>query len=294
MLVVLRGMQLKIQQKSYYRLTAEGQSLWSRRDTVRLPLDYRRILGVVHFDGHRAVIAAHLARFPAQRVSDWLAEFEALNLIEAAEPPEEKTLDQLAEEKSAPPIEDEDREDLPPEASYADISLTRAGVYVNEWRVANRVPTTKSPADTTVLVVEDDPDQLALAMLRLTMAHYPVKTADSVQSLFRSLDEALPDAILLDVVLPDGNGFDALSAIRRHPRYAHLPVIMVTAETAAESVSLGLELGCEGYITKPYGVNTLEYVLRYVLKQEVPVAASSSAPHSGRTPDSRISFSQRS
>ena len=288
-------MPLKVQSKRFYRLTAEGHSLWSRRNTVRLPLDYRRILGMVDFDGHREVIGAHLARFPAQRVEEWLNEFETLNLIEPAELPEEKTLDELAEEKSAPPIEEEDREALPPEASYADISLTRAGVYVNEWRVANRQPINKSPAETMVLVVEDDPDQLALAMLRLTMAHYPVKTAAGVQELFRSLDESLPDAILLDVMLGDGNGFDALSAIRRHPRYAHLPVVMVTAETAPESVSLGLELGCEGYITKPYGVNTLEYVLRYVLKQEVlSNGAASSSAYAARSSDSRASFSQRS
>ena len=288
-------MPLKVQSKRFYRLTAEGHSLWSRRNTVRLPLDYRRILGTVDFDGHREVIGAHLARFPAQRVEEWLNEFETLNLIEPAELPEEKTLDELAEEKSAPPIEEEDREALPPEASYADISLTRAGVYVNEWRVANRQPINKSPAGTVVLVVEDDPDQLALAMLRLTMAHYPVKTAAGVQELFRSLDESLPDAILLDVMLGDGNGFDALSAIRRHPRYAHLPVVMVTAETAPESASLGLELGCEGYITKPYGVNTLEYVLRYVLKQEVlSNGAASSSAYAARSSDSRASFSQRS
>jgi CheY-like chemotaxis protein len=288
-------MALKLQHKKYFRLTAEGRSLWSRRETIRLPLDYRRILGTVDFDGHREVIGANLARFPAQRVDEWLAEFEALNLIEPADLPAEKTLDELAEEKSAPPIEEEDREALPPEATYADISLTRAGVYVNEWRVANRHAIGKSPAETVVLVVEDDPDQLALAMLRLTMARYPVKTADGVQSLFKSLDEALPDAILLDVMLPDGNGFDALSAIRRHPRYAHLPVVMVTAETAPESVSLGLELGCEGYITKPYGVNTLEYVLRYVLKQEVMSGgATSNTAYAARTPDSRASFSPRS
>lgn len=276
-------MRLKNQKKNYFKLTTEGHSLWSRRDKVRLPLDYRRILGAVQFNGHREVIAAHLARFPAQRIGEWLAEFEALNLIEPGELPEEKTLPQLADEKSAPPIEEEDREDFPPEASYADVSLTQLGVYVNHWRVANRPVTTKSPAETRVLVVEDDPDQLALAMLRLTMARYPVKTADGVQALFKSLEQSLPDAILLDVVLPDGNGFDALAAIRRHPRYAHLPIVMVTSETAPESVSLGLELGCEGYITKPYGVNTLEYVLRFVLKQEVAPAGSNSADQLVRT-----------
>ena len=89
----------------FYRLTAEGRSLWSRRDQLGLPLDYRRVLGVVEFDGHREVIGACLARYPAQTVDDWLAEFEALRLIEPAPAPAEKSLPELAAEKSTPPIE---------------------------------------------------------------------------------------------------------------------------------------------------------------------------------------------
>jgi CheY-like chemotaxis protein len=265
--------------KKYFQLTSEGETLWSRRETVRLPLDYRRILGLVDFDGHRAVIRSHLARYSTQVVDDWLAEFEALRLIEAVPEPHERTLTELAAEaKRAPPIESEDREQLEPEASFADMSLTRLGVYVNNERMANRVPRTKSPHSTVALIVEDDPDQLALAMLRLTAAGYPVKTANGIQSLFRSLEEGLPDAVFLDVVLPDGNGFDALAAIRRHPRYAQLPIIMVTAETKPEAVARGLELGCDGYITKPYAPNTLDYVLRYVMKQETAIGADNYRP----------------
>ena len=259
--------------RKFYQLTAEGRALWSRRENVRLPLDYRRILGLVDFDGHREVIASYLARYPAQTVDDWLAEFESLRLIEPAPLPEEKTLPQLAEEKSAPPIELEDREHFEPEASFADMSLTRLGVYVNYERLRNRVPGTKRPAKTVALIVEDDPDQLALAVLRLTMAGYPVRTADGVKAMVKSLEEMVPDAIFLDVMLPDGNGFDVLSALRRHPKYANVPVIMVTAETEPEDVAKGLELGCDGYITKPYGANTLDYVLRYVMKQEVALGA---------------------
>src|SRR4051812_28655583 len=207
-----------MEQAKYFQLTPEGEALWSRRENVPLPLDYRRILGLVEFDGHRAVIRSHLAKHSTQTVDNWLAEFEALRLIESAPEPEERTLTELAEQKSPPPIETEDREQLEPEASFADMSLTRLGVYVNNERIANRTPRTKSPRGTVALIVEDDPDQLALAVLRLTTAGYPVKTADGVQALFKSLEEALPDAIFLDVVLPDGNGFDALAAIRRHPR----------------------------------------------------------------------------
>src|SRR3954471_11058093 len=111
-------MQLKIQQKKYYRLTAEGRPLGSGREKVRLPLDYRRILGIVDFDGHREVIASHLPRFPKECVEGWLGGVEGRELIEPAELREEKTLPQLAEEKSPPPIEEEDREEFPPEASY--------------------------------------------------------------------------------------------------------------------------------------------------------------------------------
>jgi CheY-like chemotaxis protein len=261
------------QAKKFYQLTAEGDSLWSRRESMNLPLDYRRILGLVAFDGHREVIGAHLARYPAHTVDAWLAEFEGLRLIEAVPLPEEKSLPELAEEKSAPPLELEDRERFEPETSFADISLTRLGVYVNFERIAHRAPSRKRPHETIALVVEDDPDQLALAVLRLTVAGYPARTADGVAALTKALEEGLPDAIFLDVMLPDGNGFEVLTALRRHPKYAQLPVIMVTSKAEPEDVARGLELGCDGYITKPYGLNTLDYVLRCVMKQEIALGA---------------------
>ena len=261
-----------IERSRFYQLTAEGRALWSRRTAMPLPLDYRRILGLVDFDGHREVIGSCLARYPARLVDAWLAEFEALRLIEALPPPEQKSLPELAAENSAPPLEAEDREHLEPEASFADVSLNRLGVYVNYGRITNHSPSTKSPRETVALVVDDDPDQLALAVLRLTTAGYPVRTADGVHSLIQRLQEALPDAIFLDVMLWDGNGFDVLSALRRHPKYAELPVIMVTSQAQPEDVARGLQLGCDGYITKPYGANTLDYVLRYVMKQEIALA----------------------
>ena len=252
-------------QKKFYRLTAEGRSLWSRRESQRLPEDYRRILGLVDFSGHIEVIRSYLARYPEQEVDGWLAEFETLGLIESAQRPEGSA--QAAHKLEPPPIEDMAR--LEPEVSFVDMSLTRLGVYVAYERVANRPPSRKSVADTVALVVEDDPDQMKLAELRLTVAGYAVQTADGVKSLFRHLEAGLPDAIFLDVMLGDGNGFEALAALRQHPTYTHLPIIMVTSKSEPEDVARGLALGCDGYVTKPYGRNTLEYVLRYVMKQEI-------------------------
>ena len=268
------------QEKKFYRLTSEGRSLWARRGSMRLPLEYRRILGMVDYTGHPEVIQSYLARYPGRVVNEWLSEFEVLRLIESISVTQE-SLSQLARKTEPPPFEAEDMEHLEPEVSFADISLARLGIYVSYERIRNRAPATKRPAQTVALVIEDDPDQLALAVLRLTVAGYPVKTADGVQALFKSLEIALPDAIFLDVGLPDGDGFEVLATLRQDPRYTHLPIIMLTAQVAPEDVARGLALAADGYITKPYGKNTLDYVLRYVMKQEVlPEPADGVPPRS--------------
>ena len=75
------------------------------------------------------------------------------------------------------------------------------------------------------------------------------------------------DLVLLDVVLPDGNGFEILAGMRRHARFSLMPVIMLTALTGAEDIRRGLELGADGYITKPYSKEILVDTIRQVLRQ---------------------------
>ena len=62
----------------------------------------------------------------------------------------------------------------------------------------------------------------------------------------------LPDVIILDVMLPDANGFDILQRLKAHPALKAVPVIMLTADAARESVMRGLAGGADGYITKPF------------------------------------------
>jgi DNA-binding response OmpR family regulator len=125
--------------------------------------------------------------------------------------------------------------------------------------------------------VEDDPDQLALAVRRLTEAGYRVDTADRVTTLLGYLQARTPDAIFLDINLPDGNGFGVLAGVRSHPSFTHVPVVMLTVKTERADIAKGLALGADAYVTKPYGTNTLEYVLRYLMKQEVEVAKATNA-----------------
>ncbi|MGH8686231.1 MAG: response regulator [Burkholderiales bacterium] len=269
------------QERRFYRLTSEGRALWERRESLPLPVEFRRVLGMVDFNGYPEVIHTYLARFPTQDVDRWLTEFEALRLIESISAADVK-LDEISK-KSPPPVEVEDVRDTAPEVSFADMSLTRLGVYVAYDRVANRPTCDKSPRDTVALVVEDDPDQLALAVLRLTSAGYAVRTAASVKALFESLQQGVPDAIFLDIGLPDGDGFEVLTTLRQHPAYAHVPIIMLTARKEAEEVARGLALEADGYITKPYGRNTLDYALRYVLKQAPPSSQAAAAPRGRRS-----------
>ena len=262
--------------KTFYRLTSEGRTLWSRRENIELPEHYRRILGLVEFSGHKEVIRSQLGRYPDDVVEGWLKEFEALNLIELTWIDRPSLVD-LGAKPPPPPLEDDDKSRISAEARLADISLSRLGAYVHHERVVNRLPSRKPSKYTLALVVEDDPDQLALAVLRLTRAGYRVQGADSVSALLDSLQKGAPDAMFLDVMLPDGDGFDVLATLRQHPVYALLPIVMVTAKTEPENIAKGLALGADAYVTKPYGNNTLDYVLRYVLQQELPEAAAAAA-----------------
>ena len=151
-------------------------------------------------------------------------------------------------------------------AKIAGASLARTGAYLALERLRNRTRVEKSPADTVILIVEDDPDQLALADLRVSMAGYKVRVAGSVNGLLRALvDDGAPDLLLLDVMLPDGDGFDVLVKMRRHQALGALPIVLLTAKTDPGDIGRGLVLGADGYITKPYTKNVLVDVIERVL-----------------------------
>src|SRR5688572_20875356 len=200
--------------RKFYRLTSAGRSLWATRNTMPLPPEYSRILGLVDYAGHVEVISSQLAKYRREAVHEWLSEFEAAGLIESISATQ-VSLDKLARKTTALPLPPED---LPgssqQETAFADISLSRLGVYIGHDRMAGRPASTKSAGQTLALVVEDDPDQRALAARRLKTAGYLVKSVDCVEALYRALERLAPDAIFLDVNLPDGDGFSVLATLR--------------------------------------------------------------------------------
>jgi DNA-binding response OmpR family regulator len=81
-------------------------------------------------------------------------------------------------------------------------------------------------------------------------------------------DEGAPDLLLLDVELPDGDGFEVLARMRRHKALSTLPIIMLTIKSDPADIGKGLALGADGYVTKPYTKSILAEVVRKILKQE--------------------------
>ncbi|WP_422837052.1 response regulator, partial [Achromobacter xylosoxidans] len=115
-----------------------------------------------------------------------------------------------------------------------------------------------------ILLIDDDVD-LALMLreylepthIELTLAH------NSAQGLPLAMQECF-DLVLLDLMLPDGNGLDLLRHLRRHSRR---PVIMFTAHGGETDRVLGLELGADDYLTKPFGPRELKARIGAVLRR---------------------------
>jgi len=231
-----------------YFLTAAGRyALWAR-ETGSVPLDYKRILAAIEFHGHSEVIRSRLRRFPDRLIDEWLQELEDLGLIahRAAEPAEDITFTGKRP-PSLPPLLDVDSLHFAKRTLVAGATLVREGCYLADERVANLPPIGKPRAETVIQLVEDDPDQAALAELRLKLAGYRVRAAVSSKELSRALrEQSRPDLILLDAVLPDGDGFDILAKLRGRPEFALLPIVMLTVKAELDDIRNGLKLGADG------------------------------------------------
>jgi len=116
-----------------------------------------------------------------------------------------------------------------------------------------------------LLVVEDDPTILELLSGSLRFAGFDVLTAASGAEALRAAAASRPDLILLDVMLPDGDGFDVIRAIRSGgPR---VPVIFLTARGQVHERVAGLTLGGDDYVTKPFSLDEVLARIRAVLRR---------------------------
>jgi len=103
----------------------------------------------------------------------------------------------------------------------------------------------------TIFVVDDNTVNLMTADKTLSDC-YNVVTFASASTMFEFLNNTVPDLILLDIMMPDIDGFEALKRLRADSRYAELPVIFLTSKNDAATEALGFEMGVIDFITKPF------------------------------------------
>ena len=116
-----------------------------------------------------------------------------------------------------------------------------------------------------ILVVDDSPDvRLALATILEDAGHEIVEAEDGDQ-VFDMAVEQSPDLVLLDVMMPRVNGFDALATLKADTRTSSIPVIMVTAKGRPEDMAMARSLGAVEYITKPWADGDVELRVDWAL-----------------------------
>ncbi len=125
----------------------------------------------------------------------------------------------------------------------------------------------------TILVVEDEPAIMELLQVNLVDAGYDVRAASDAETAQTMLNEALPDLLLLDWMLPGQSGLAFAKQLRTDARTKELPVIMVTARTDEADRVAGLEAWVDDYVTKPFSTRELKARIKSVLRRRAPEAA---------------------
>jgi two-component system phosphate regulon response regulator PhoB len=116
-----------------------------------------------------------------------------------------------------------------------------------------------------ILVVDDEPDVLELVEFNLRHAGFEVVRAEDGQEALKQARLQVPDLILLDVMLPEVDGLEVCKLLRRDAATRAIPVIMLTAKAAEIDRVLGLELGADDYVTKPFSPRELVLRVRKLL-----------------------------
>ncbi len=119
----------------------------------------------------------------------------------------------------------------------------------------------------TVLVVDDDQDILDLISFNLTRAGFGcLAAADGIQA-WDALQQRTPDLVVLDIMLPGVSGFELLKRLKYHQSLQRIPVVMLSAKAEEVDRILGLELGADDYVTKPFSVRELVLRIQRVLSR---------------------------
>jgi len=122
----------------------------------------------------------------------------------------------------------------------------------------------------SILIVEDEPAIQELVAYTCSSNGYSVRRAESVSAARQEIDDALPDLVLLDWMLPDRSGVELLKDLRSDDRTRSLPVIMLTSRGSEADRVVGLDTGADDYVVKPFSPRELVSRIRAVFRRRAP------------------------
>jgi DNA-binding response OmpR family regulator len=114
----------------------------------------------------------------------------------------------------------------------------------------------------SIVVADDDPDVLRLLARRLARRGYDVRTAVNGRAAVEEVRRELPDAVVLDNVMPGMTGGEACAALKADAATARIPIVLLSAEAAERDIVAGFDSGAEEYLTKPFDIEELDETLR--------------------------------
>ncbi len=118
-----------------------------------------------------------------------------------------------------------------------------------------------------ILLIEDEEDIAALIKLQAELSGFKLHVEVDGINGFRAVEREKPDLVLLDIMLPGQNGYDVCRKIKSTPELKSIPVIILTAKDEELDILLGLELGADDYILKPFSPKVLMSRIRAVLRR---------------------------
>src|SRR5436309_7300216 len=121
-----------------------------------------------------------------------------------------------------------------------------------------------------VLVVDDEPEAVELVEFNLRQAGFEVVAAAHGAEALKKARSTLPSLIVLDLMLPEVDGLEVCRMLRRDPATTDIPIIMLTAKAAEVDRVVGLELGADDYLTKPFSPRELVLRVKKVLQRAQP------------------------
>lgn len=124
--------------------------------------------------------------------------------------------------------------------------------------------------DASILVVDDEPTLVELLKINLSREGYLVRTASDAAAAMDSIRRERPDLILLDIILPDISGTQLTGQLKNNPHFSQIPIILLTAKDADTDMIVGLNMGADDYITKPFNSGVLLARIEAVLRRYYP------------------------